>query len=82
MDDSDLHLQEQSLLLEMSLTEQPADPGMEAVAGEVLGKYFDGFAKTHEDIAKTHQLHLQKTVEENDRMLTKFLENLPKVEHQ
>ena len=78
MDDSDSHLQEKNLLLDMSLTEQPADPGMEAVAGEFLGKYFDGFAKTHEDIAKTHQLHLQKTIEENDRMLTKFLENLPK----
>ena len=78
VDDSDLHLQEQNLLLHMSLTEQPADPGMEAVAGEFLGKYFDGFAKTHEDIAKMHQLHLQKTIEENDRMLTKFLENLPK----
>ena len=62
----------------MSLAEQPADLGMEAAAGEFLGKYFYGFAKTHEDIAKTHQLHLQKSVEENDRMLTKFLENLPK----
>ena len=73
MDDSYLH----NLSLDMSLTEQPADPGIEAAAGEFLGKYFDGFAKTHEDIAKTHQLDLQKSTEENDRMLTKFLENLP-----
>ena len=56
-------------------SEQPAHPGTEAAAGKFLGKYFDGFAKTHEDIAKTHQLHLQKST---DRMLTKFLENLPK----
>ena len=60
------------------MAEQATELGMEAAAGEFLGKYFDGFAKTHEDIAKTHQLHLQRSIEQNERMLTKFLENLPK----
>ena len=36
----------------MSVAEQATELGMEAAAGEFLRKYFDGFAKTHEDIAK------------------------------
>ena len=34
VDGSCLHSQEQNLSLDMSLTEQPADPGMEAAVGE------------------------------------------------
>ena len=48
------------------MTEQAADLSMGTAAGEFLEKYFEGFTKTHDDIAKMHQLHLQKSIEQND----------------